>query len=86
MRDARFDSLDFNETTNDDVEFRRYLLQIFMEAGCLEWCLVVSILLRDVLAIHRVSNAARSPDQSYDAVVRLREGFLSLWQWSNTQW
>lgn len=57
-----------------------------MEAGCLEWCLVVSVLLRDVLAIHRVSNAARSPDQSYDAVVRLKEGFLTLLQWSNTEW
>lgn len=67
-----------------DVQLR-YLLQIFMEAGCLEWCLVVSILLRDVLAIHRVSNAARSPDQSYEAVVRLREGFLSLLHWSNTE-
>lgn len=57
-----------------------------MEAGCLEWCLVMSVLLRDVLAIHRVSNAARSPDQSYEAVLRLREGFRLLLHWSNTEW
>lgn len=57
-----------------------------MEAGCLEWCLVISILLRDVLAIHRVTNAARSPDQTYEAVIRLKEGFLALFHWSNTEW
>ncbi|XP_065214700.1 guanine nucleotide exchange factor subunit Rich isoform X2 [Planococcus citri] len=67
-----------------DVQLR-YLLQIFMEAGCLDWCLLMSVLLRDVLAIHRVSNAARSPDQSHEAVVRLREGFLALFNWSNAE-
>ncbi|XP_075216315.1 guanine nucleotide exchange factor subunit Rich [Lycorma delicatula] len=63
----------------------RYLLQLFMEAGCLEWSLIISVLLRDAMAVHRTTNIARSPDQSYESVTRLKDGFLSLCQWSSTE-
>ncbi|KAK6642715.1 hypothetical protein RUM43_004217 [Polyplax serrata] len=63
----------------------RYLLQLLMEASCLEWSVIVAILLHDAMAVLRAVNAARSMDQSMQAVQRLRDGILSLFQWTNTQ-
>ncbi|XP_067001739.2 guanine nucleotide exchange factor subunit Rich [Anabrus simplex] len=63
----------------------RYLLQIFMEASCLEWALIISVLLRDVMAVLRATNAARSPDQVLESVLRLKEGLVQLIQWSNSE-
>ncbi|CAH2013065.1 unnamed protein product [Acanthoscelides obtectus] len=63
----------------------RYLLQLFMEAGCLEWSLLISILLRDAMAVLRTVNAAKPPDQSIESVSRLRQGLLILNYWTNTE-
>lgn len=63
----------------------RYLLQLFMEACCLEWSVIISVMLRDVMAVLRATNAARSPEQSYEAVLRLKEGLVAFYQWSNTE-
>ncbi|KAF6199821.1 hypothetical protein GE061_006119 [Apolygus lucorum] len=64
-----------------DIQLR-YLLQLLSDAGCLQWALLVSILLRDAMAVYRLVNAARSADQSYETVARLRDDILSLYQWS----
>ncbi|XP_076267797.1 guanine nucleotide exchange factor subunit Rich isoform X2 [Rhynchophorus ferrugineus] len=63
----------------------RYLLQLFMEASCLEWSLLISVLLRDAMAVLRTVNAAKSQDQSIEAVSRLRQGLLILNYWTNTE-
>ncbi|CAG9764875.1 unnamed protein product [Ceutorhynchus assimilis] len=63
----------------------RYLLQLFMEASCLEWSLLISVLLRDAMAVLRTVNAAKSQDQSIESVSRLRQGVLILNYWTNTQ-
>lgn len=66
-----------------DIQLR-YLLQLLSDAGCLQWALLVSILLRDAMAVYRLVNAARSTDQSYEAVLRLRDDILTLHHWSST--
>ncbi|KAK9874059.1 hypothetical protein WA026_002414 [Henosepilachna vigintioctopunctata] len=63
----------------------RYLLQLFMEANCLEWSLLISVLLRDAMAVLRTVNAAKSSDQSIESVTRLRQQFLLLHYWTNTE-
>lgn len=57
-----------------------------MEASCLEWSLLISVLLRDAMAVLRTVNAAKSPDQSIEAVSRLRQGLLILSYWTNSEW
>jgi len=57
-----------------------------MEAGCLEWALLISVLLRDAMAVFRTTNAARSPDHSVEAILRLKEGLMALCHWSGTEW
>lgn len=63
----------------------RYLLQIFMEAGCLEWSILIAVLLRDALAIVRTVNAAKSFDQSIESVSRLKQGLQILHYWTHTE-
>ncbi|CAH0551725.1 unnamed protein product [Brassicogethes aeneus] len=63
----------------------RYLLQLFMEASCLEWSLLISVLLRDAMAVVRTVNAAKSYDQNIESVSRLRQGLLILNFWTNTE-
>ncbi|XP_014243624.1 guanine nucleotide exchange factor subunit Rich [Cimex lectularius] len=67
-----------------DIQLR-YLLQLLTDAGCLQWALLVSILLRDAMAVYRLVNSARSPDQNYEAVNKLREDIITLSHWANTE-
>lgn len=64
----------------------RYLLQLFMEASCLEWSLLISIMLRDAMAVVRTVNAARSAECSVESMSRLRQGLQLLFFWTNSQW
>ncbi|KAK5648957.1 hypothetical protein RI129_003849 [Pyrocoelia pectoralis] len=64
-----------------DIQLR-YLLQLFMEASCLEWSLLISILLRDAMAVLRTVNAARTSEQSIEAISRLRQGLQLLCYWT----
>lgn len=57
-----------------------------MEAGCLEWTLLISFLLRDALAVLRTVNAAKSTDQSVESVCRLKQGMQLLHYWTHTEW
>lgn len=57
-----------------------------MEAGCLEWTLLISVLLKDALAVLRTVNAAKTSDQSIEAVSRLKQGLQLLHYWTHTEW
>ncbi|XP_071135272.1 guanine nucleotide exchange factor subunit RIC1-like isoform X2 [Mytilus edulis] len=63
----------------------RYLLQIMLEAGCLEWGLLVSIVIRDALAVVRTVNTASMTDTPLEIVGRMREGLSYLELWSDTE-
>ncbi len=54
------------------------MLQILIEAGCLEWATIVSIVLQDAMAIIRIVNAARSGTEAQSVVERLHDGFLQI--------
>lgn len=57
-----------------------------LEAGCLEWALLVSIVLRDVLAVVRTVNTASMTDTVLEMVGRMREGLSYLELWADTEW
>ena len=63
-----------------------YLLQIMLEAGCLEWALIISVVLRDSLAVIRTVNTASMTDTPLDMVARMREGLSYLELWADTEW
>ncbi|KAL7631863.1 UNVERIFIED_CONTAM: hypothetical protein RMT77_017834 [Armadillidium vulgare] len=63
----------------------RYLLQIFLEAGCLEISVVLAVVLRDALAILRVVSLARSPDIPAQVLTRLANGLKQMKHFTDTQ-
>ncbi|XP_041356612.1 guanine nucleotide exchange factor subunit RIC1-like isoform X2 [Gigantopelta aegis] len=63
----------------------RYLLQIFLEAGCLEWALIVAIVLRDSVGVMRTINTASLTDTPLDMAGRMREGLSYLELWTDTE-
>lgn len=65
----------------------RYLLQIMMEANCLEIASLISVLLKDALALIRIVNAARSgPDGDKMVVTRLYQNLKALEAWAQSEW
>ncbi|ETE64095.1 Protein RIC1-like protein, partial [Ophiophagus hannah] len=45
----------------------RYLLHIFMEAGCLDWCMVIGLILRESSVINQVFSLAQSSEVQQEA-------------------
>jgi RAB6A-GEF complex partner protein 1 len=67
------------------VSFVRFLFQLLIEAGCLEWAVLVSIVLRDSVLFLRVINAACLPD-AHGEITRIQNGLTAFEQWSNNDW
>ncbi|XP_033636586.1 RAB6A-GEF complex partner protein 1-like isoform X2 [Asterias rubens] len=63
----------------------RYLYDIFLAALCLEWTLLIAILLRDLTLISKVVNVASSSDVALEVVARMREGLSFLEMWADSE-
>jgi len=61
-----------------------YMLNLLLEAECLEWASCFAFILMDVMAIIRIVNAARSATDSNAVVERLHKGFLQLESFSSS--
>ena len=64
----------------------RYLLHIFMEAGCLEWCVVIGLILREANVIKQVIGYLDSPEVPPETVQSVRSGLLAVDSWASTDW
>ena len=64
----------------------RYLLQIMLEAGCLEWALLICLVLRDTMAVIRTVNTASLTDTPIEVVARMREGMSFIELYADTEW
>uniref|UniRef100_A0A3B5BHS5 Protein RIC1 homolog n=1 Tax=Stegastes partitus TaxID=144197 RepID=A0A3B5BHS5_9TELE len=62
----------------------RYLLHVFMEAGCLEWCVVIGLILRDANVIKQVISFLDSPEVPPETVQSVRNGLLGVDTWAST--
>ncbi|XP_036443533.1 guanine nucleotide exchange factor subunit RIC1 [Colossoma macropomum] len=62
----------------------RYLLHVFMEAGCLDWCVVIGLILRDVNVIKQVVGFLDSPEVPAETVQSIRTGLLAVDQWASS--
>lgn len=63
----------------------RYLLQIFTEASCLEFSLLISMLLMDAASICRITNSAIRTG-SLAICRQLRNGLKDVTRWSFHEW
>ncbi|XP_076060554.1 guanine nucleotide exchange factor subunit Rich isoform X2 [Oratosquilla oratoria] len=63
----------------------RYLLQLLLEAGCIEWSIVVAVVLRDALALLRAVGLAHAPDMPLQIIQRLNNGLQHLLHFTNNE-
>ncbi|KAL2294400.1 hypothetical protein Nmel_008130 [Mimus melanotis] len=52
----------------------RYLLHIFMEAGCLDWCVVIGLILRESSVINQVFSIMQSSDIDGEICQNIKTG------------
>ncbi|XP_064604853.1 guanine nucleotide exchange factor subunit RIC1-like isoform X2 [Liolophura sinensis] len=63
----------------------RYLLHLMLEAGCLEWALIIAVVLRDIVAVDRTVNTASLTETPIEIVGRMREGLSYIELWADTE-
>lgn len=54
-----------------------------MEAGCLEWCVVIGLILREANVIKQVLD---SPEVPPDTVQNICDGLLAVDTWASSDW
>lgn len=59
---------------------------MFTEAGCLEWCVVIGLILRDANVIKQVIGFLDSPEVPQETVQSVRSGLLAVDTWASTDW
>ncbi|XP_072309177.1 guanine nucleotide exchange factor subunit RIC1 [Eucyclogobius newberryi] len=62
----------------------RYLLHVFMEAACLEWCVVIGLILRDAGVIKQVISFMDHPEIPPETVKNIKNGLLAVEAWAST--
>uniref|UniRef100_A0A672L810 Protein RIC1 homolog n=1 Tax=Sinocyclocheilus grahami TaxID=75366 RepID=A0A672L810_SINGR len=62
----------------------RYLLHVFMEAGCLEWCVLIGLILRDAGVIKQVVGFLDSPEVPSETVQSIRAGLIAVDLWASS--
>ncbi|TRY97116.1 hypothetical protein DNTS_032782 [Danionella cerebrum] len=62
----------------------RYLLHVFLEAGCLEWCVLIGLILRDVCVIKQVAGFLNGADVSPETLQSVRSGLSAVHLWAST--
>ncbi|NXA13813.1 RIC1 protein, partial [Sapayoa aenigma] len=62
----------------------RYLLHIFMEAGCLDWCVVIGLILRESSVINQVFSIMQSSDIDRELCQNIKTGLHAVDKWAST--
>ncbi|NWR67047.1 RIC1 protein, partial [Bucorvus abyssinicus] len=62
----------------------RYLLHIFMEAGCLDWCIVIGLILRESSVINQVFSVMKSSDIDGEICQNIKTGLYAVDKWAST--
>ncbi|XP_032069019.1 RAB6A-GEF complex partner protein 1 [Thamnophis elegans] len=62
----------------------RYLLHIFMEAGCLDWCMIIGLILRESSIINQVFSLAQSSEVDGEMLQNIKTGLQAVERWAST--
>ncbi|XP_021108680.1 RAB6A-GEF complex partner protein 1 [Heterocephalus glaber] len=62
----------------------RYLLHIFMEAGCLDWCIVIGLILRESSVINQILVIAQSSEVDGEMLQNIKIGLHAVDRWAST--
>ncbi|XP_065512704.1 guanine nucleotide exchange factor subunit RIC1 isoform X1 [Caloenas nicobarica] len=95
MVDENFSSLTQSELEHISLELAskgphksqvqlRYLLHIFMEAGCLDWCIIIGLILRESSVINQVFSIMQSSDTDGEICQNIKTGLYAVDKWAST--
>nr|XP_034362351.1 RAB6A-GEF complex partner protein 1 isoform X3 [Arvicanthis niloticus] len=62
----------------------RYLLHIFMEAGCLDWCVVIALILRESSVVSQILGIAQSSEMDGEMLQNIKTGLHAVDRWAST--
>ncbi|XP_044121945.1 guanine nucleotide exchange factor subunit RIC1 isoform X4 [Neovison vison] len=62
----------------------RYLLHIFMEAGCLDWCVVIGLILRESSVINQIVVLIQSSEVDGEMLQNIKTGLHAVARWAST--
>nr|XP_042118421.1 guanine nucleotide exchange factor subunit RIC1 [Peromyscus maniculatus bairdii] len=62
----------------------RYLLHIFMEAGCLDWCVVIGLILRESSVVNQILSIAQSSEMDGEMLQNIKTGLHAVDRWAST--
>ncbi|XP_052569689.1 guanine nucleotide exchange factor subunit RIC1 isoform X4 [Peromyscus californicus insignis] len=62
----------------------RYLLHIFMEAGCLDWCVVIGLILRESSVVSQILSIAQSSEMDGEMLQNIKTGLHAVDRWAST--
>uniref|UniRef100_A0A8D2L7A4 Guanine nucleotide exchange factor subunit RIC1 n=1 Tax=Varanus komodoensis TaxID=61221 RepID=A0A8D2L7A4_VARKO len=62
----------------------RYLLHIFMEAGCLDWCIIIGLILRETSIINQVFSLIQSSEVDREMLQNIKTGLQAVDRWTST--
>ncbi|XP_033029321.1 RAB6A-GEF complex partner protein 1 isoform X2 [Lacerta agilis] len=62
----------------------RYLLHIFMEAGCLDWCIIIGLILRESSIISQVFSLMQSSEVDGEMLQNIKMGLQAVDRWAST--
>ncbi|XP_032747671.1 RAB6A-GEF complex partner protein 1 isoform X2 [Rattus rattus] len=62
----------------------RYLLHIFMEAGCLDWCVVIGLILRESSVVSQILGIAQSSEMDGEMLQNIKAGLHAVDRWAST--
>lgn len=61
-----------------------YLLHIFMEAGCLDWCVVIGLILRESSVVSQILGIAQSSEIDGEMLQNIKAGLHAVDRWAST--
>ncbi|XP_068781522.1 guanine nucleotide exchange factor subunit RIC1 isoform X2 [Struthio camelus] len=62
----------------------QYLLHIFMEAGCLDWCIIIGFILRESSVINQIFSIMQSSDIDGEICQNIKTGLHAIDKWAST--
>ncbi|XP_016069729.1 PREDICTED: RAB6A-GEF complex partner protein 1 isoform X3 [Miniopterus natalensis] len=61
----------------------RYLLHIFMEAGCLDWCIVIGLILRESSVINQILVIMQTTEVDGEMLQNIKTGLHAVDRWAS---
>lgn len=57
-----------------------------MEAGCLDWCIVIGLILRESSVINQILVIAQSSEVDGEMLQNIKTGLYAVDRWASADW